>query len=164
MVALGSAYYHLQPDNNTLVWDRLPMTVAFTSLLAMIIAERIDVAVGYVTLWPLVLAGVFSVGFWHYTEQAGAGDLRPYGLIQFLPTLLIPLLIWLFPARYTCGADMLLGVALYVTAKLLEHFDRAIYSIGQVISGHTLKHLVAAAGCYIIIRMVLRRQPLYVAP
>jgi len=31
VTALGSGYYRLSPDNETLIWDRLPMTIAFMS-------------------------------------------------------------------------------------------------------------------------------------
>src|SRR5215470_6021077 len=43
MTAFGSAYYHLAPNNARLVWDRLPMTVVFMSLVAALITERISV-------------------------------------------------------------------------------------------------------------------------
>jgi hypothetical protein len=160
LVSLGSAYYHLSPNNSSLVWDRLPMTLAFTSLLALVIMERISLRAGNSSFWPMILLGLFSVAYWHYTEQAGAGDLRLYGLVQFLPLLLIPLMIWLFPARYTRGADMLLAVGFYGVAKLLEHFDDALYLALNFLSGHTLKHLIAAAACFVIVRMVLLREPL----
>ena len=33
-VGLGSAWYHLQPDDAHLFWDRLPMAVVFMALIA----------------------------------------------------------------------------------------------------------------------------------
>src|SRR2546430_1898790 len=91
-VGFGSAYYHYAPSTPTLVWDRLPMTVAFMALFAMVVRDRISESCGRVLLWPLVLAGVTSVGYWHWSEFHGRGDLRAYAVIEFLPMLLMPLL------------------------------------------------------------------------
>ena len=92
LVGFGSGYYHWAPDNQTLVWDRLPMTIAFMSLFSLVIAERIRPSLGY-ALFPLLLAaGAGSVWYWAYTESIGAGDLRPYALVQFLPMVLILLM------------------------------------------------------------------------
>jgi hypothetical protein len=93
LVSFGSAYYHYAPLTPTLVWDRVPMTIAFMALFSMVVGDRISEQAGRVILWPLVLAGVASVGYWYWSEIQGQGDLRAYGLIQFLPMLLIPLML-----------------------------------------------------------------------
>ncbi len=72
--------YHLAPDNNRLVWDRLPMTVAFMGFFASMIGERISVQAGTWLLWPLVWLGFASVLNWHAGERRNAGDLRLYGM------------------------------------------------------------------------------------
>src|SRR5579859_898465 len=144
LTCIGSSYYHLAPDNDRLVWDRLPMTVGFMSLLAAIIAERISLKAGLVLLGPLLLIGVASVWYWHLTEQWGRGDLRLYGFVQFFPALGIPLMMALFPARYTRSFDLLPAVGFYALAKILEAKDKQIYALAKFISGHTLKHLAAA--------------------
>jgi hypothetical protein len=77
LTAVGSGYYHWQPDNGALFWDRLPMTLAFMALLASVIGERISGRVGARLLWPLLLVGGLSALYWHVTEQRGAGTLRP---------------------------------------------------------------------------------------
>lgn len=155
-VAFGSGYYHLAPDNHTLVWDRLPMTAAFMSLFSIIIMERVDRQWG-LWLFPLFLAaGVFSVVYWDYTEGLGRGDLRPYALVQFFPMLAILMMIALFPPKFP-GATKYIFYTLgwYVAAKLLEHFDKEIFALLQgAVSGHTLKHIAAAIGvsymiCYV---------------
>ena len=105
LTALGSTYYHLEPTNERLLWDRLPMAVAFMALFAALIGERISVSVGSRLLWPLVALGLASVVYWHWTEQHGRGDLRFYYLVQFYPMLAIPLLLLLFPPQYTRTAD-----------------------------------------------------------
>jgi len=158
LTGLGSAYYHLAPDNARLVWDRLPMTLVFMGLLAATIAERIGAAAGLAALPPLVAAGVLSVLYWRASEAAGAGDLRPYGLVQFFPALGIPLLLWLFPARYTRGGDLLAVLAIYGASKVFEALDGPIFRAGRVLSGHTLKHLTAAFACWWLIHGLLARR------
>src|SRR6266571_4784082 len=67
---LGSSYYHLTPDNDRLVWDRLPMTVAFMAFFAAMLGDRIDPEIGLWLLGPLILIGIGSVINWHRSEQA----------------------------------------------------------------------------------------------
>ena len=160
LAGAGSAYYHWAPDHARLVWDRLPMTVGFMALLAAILAERVSVTAGIVLLPPLLLAGAGSVGYWYAGELAGAGDLRPYALVQFAPAVLIPMMLWLFPARYT-HAGYLVGVlAIYGAAKVFEALDGPIYSVGHLLSGHTLKHLTAALAAWWLLRGLDTRRPL----
>lgn len=146
LVAFGSGYYHWAPDNHTLVWDRIPMTIAFMSLFALIILRHVHRDAGVVLFWPLLVTGIGSVFYWDYTEAAGAGDLRLYALVQFLPIILIPLILWLFPARESGMRYLLHTLGFYLLAKVLEHFDTAFFNIaGEAVSGHTLKHIAAAA-------------------
>jgi hypothetical protein len=164
LTAFGSAYYHLAPDNDRLVWDRLPMTIAFMGFFASMIGERIDVRAGTWLLWPLVWLGCASVINWHLTEQRGAGDLRLYGFVVFYPLVTIPLLLWLFPARYTRSGDVIVALGWYLLAKLMEMvMDHAVYNVGHVVSGHTLKHLSAALGAYWLLRRVQRQRPVLTA-
>lgn len=151
LVSFGSGYYHLRPNNLTLVWDRLPMAVAFMALFSIIICEFISLRVGKALLFPLVLAGMASVLYWHYTEIKGQGDLRFYAIVQFLPVLVIPLILIGFKARFTnVGAYWGLILA-YIAAKLFEHFDSQIFNLLGYISGHSIKHIVAALGLYILL-------------
>jgi hypothetical protein len=160
LTAFGSAYYHLHPDNDRLVWDRLPMSVAFMSLIAAVLAERIAVRLGTRLLVPLVVLGVATVLYWHWTEQQSRGDLRPYYFVQFYPMLALPLLLLLLPPRYTRTGDLFLALGWYVLAKVCEHpGDAPIYELGHVVSGHTLKHLAAAVGAYWVLRMLQHRFP-----
>ena len=99
LVAFGSAFYHYAPSTPTLVWDRLPMSIGFMALLALTLGERVSWTLARATLWPLVIFGMASVLYWAWTEQQGAGDLRPYGLVQFLPLVLMPLLLLMFPGN-----------------------------------------------------------------
>jgi hypothetical protein len=159
LTAVGSGYYHWQPDSGALFWDRLPMTLAFMALLASVIGERISGRAGGRLLWPLLLVGGLSTLYWHATEQRGAGDLRPYGLVQFGTMVLVPLILLLFPARYTGAAYYWLSFGCYGLAKVAEYFDQGLLRLTAV-SGHTWKHLAAAASAYWILRMLERRRPL----
>jgi hypothetical protein len=154
--AFGSAYYHLEPSNQRLVWDRLPMAVAFMALFSGVIAERMGIRIGLGLLGPLVTAGVGSVLYW-----ACCDDLRPYYLVQFFPILAMPWLVLLFPPRYTGTSYLFAALGYYVLAKFCEHpGDAPIYeALGGAMSGHTFKHLLACLGAYQILRMLQRRQP-----
>jgi hypothetical protein len=159
LTCFGSAYYHLAPNNARLVWDRLPMTIGFMSLLSAMLMERINLRAGSLAMAPLLLLGIASVEYWYVTELRGTGDLRLYFMVQFYTLALILLMLWLFPARYTRGGDMVMAMGFYVLAKILEMADRQIFNFGHIISGHTLKHLAAALGIYLIFRMLARRRP-----
>ena len=122
LTGFGSAYYHLNPNDRTLFWDRLPMAVSFMAILANAIEERVDAKAGAILLWPLVAVGVFSILLWRWT-----GDLRLYGWVQFFPGLALPLLFVLFPPQYSGTSDWLFAAALYALAKVFEFYDHAIF-------------------------------------
>jgi hypothetical protein len=160
LTTFGSTWYHLAPDTNRLFWDRLPMTVAFVALFAAVIGERMSVRLARRLLWPLVAVGALSVLYWRMTEQAGRGDLRPYALVQYYPTLAIVLLLLLYPPRYS-GSGILWGVAgAYALAKAFELADAPILRATGLVSGHTLKHLVAGASAGLVLWMLARRRPI----
>ncbi len=154
LVTLGSSYYHLAPDNARLVWDRLPVSIAFIALLTALIAERIGVSAGRRLFVPLLVAGAASVPYWYWTEIQNAGDLRPYLLVQFGSLVVVVLLLVLYPARYQGTAYLVAGLAAYAAAKGLEVADRGIFEFSGIVSGHTLKHLVAAGGVACLVRML----------
>lgn len=158
LVAFGSGYYHLSPDNTTLVWDRLPMTFAFMALFSIIIGEFISSRVGKLALWPLIAFGVFSIFYWNYTESNGEGDLRLYILVQFLPLLLIPLILLFFTPRFTHTSGYWLLWCAYIFAKVFEYFDETILNSLFILSGHSLKHLIAALGIYFLLKAYSNRE------
>lgn len=163
VTAFGSAYYHWAPDNDRLVWDRLPITFGFMGLFAGMVSERVSLRAGRTLLWPLVAAGVASVFYWHWTETQGAGDLRPYLLVQFYPLLAIPFLMAVFRPRYSAGHYMIFAVLLYVAAKVFEILDGPVFAALHQVSGHTLKHLIAAGASACLVQMVALRDPLLVS-
>ena len=157
LTALGSAYYHLSPDNERLFWDRLPMTVAFMSLICAQVVDRVSVRSGLALLVPLLLLGGASVVYWLATERAGDGNVVPYGVLQGYSVVMLAVFAVSHPSRYTRGADIWWVFAGYVAAKVLEAADRQAFEIGHVLSGHTLKHLVAAVAGAVLCRMLARR-------
>jgi len=159
LTSFGSAWYHHLPNDHTLVWDRIPMTIGFMGLVAALVAERISVRAGIALLAPLVMAGVASVVYWEITQARGHGDLRPYAITQFGSLLVVLLILALFPARYTRGFDFLVSLGLYGVAKAFEASDKLVFSVGHVVSGHTIKHLLAALSAYWILRMLQLRGP-----
>lgn len=151
LISLGSSYYHWLPDNDRLVWDRIPMTIVFMSLLSLTITERINAKLGFWLLFPLMMLGIFSVLYWRWTELSAQGDLRLYGLVQFYSMILIVFILFFFPKSYPPVKAYLGMFVFYGLAKLCEHFDFMIYSWGEWLSGHTLKHLFAAVSAYFLV-------------
>jgi Ceramidase len=143
LTTFGSAYYHLAPDTPRLVWDRLPMTIAFMSLLTLVVSDCLTRA-GNWLLFPLIAIGLLSVFWWRVT-----GDLRLYILVQFVPILmiLVALLVYELPAK----RELWIALLLYALAKIAEFFDAQIYSV-FLLSGHTAKHLLAGFSTYWIYR------------
>lgn len=161
LVGLGSGYYHLNPDNGSLIWDRLPMTIAFMALFSAVVGEFLSIEWGRRLLYPLVLAGMLSVIYWHWSEQQGHGDLRFYGLVQFLPMVLIPVMLIYCRPRFS-GNGYLWGlVGIYATAKLAESGDVVIYEHLRFLSGHSLKHLLAAGGAWLYLSALQKRVPVH---
>jgi hypothetical protein len=156
LVAFGSAWYHLDPTDDTLMWDRVPMTVSFMALFAALISEHLRPDIERALLRGALVVGIFGLGWWHYT-----GDLRPYVWVQFTPLLALVFVVIAFPARYSHRGYLIPGVLLYALAKAAEIEDAAIFAAsGGAISGHTLKHLLAAAAPYCVYLMLRRRTAL----
>lgn len=158
LIGIGSSYYHWAPDNDRLVWDRIPMTLVFMSLLSLTLMERVSQRLGFWLLIPFVAFGIGSVLYWHHTELAGQGDIRWYGLAQFYSIFLIMLTLIFFRRSYPSVQIYLWMFGFYVLAKMTEHFDWAIYQATGFISGHTLKHIFAAISVYFLV-IILNKKP-----
>jgi len=157
LTAFGSAYYHWAPDNGRLFWDRLPMTLAFSSLFAAVLGERVDPRLGGRSLLPLLILGAASVLYWRWTEAAGDGDLRPYAVMQYGLIASLALLLLLFPDPHSRGLGAV--AAAYGLAKAFELLDGPIFLRTGVVSGHTLKHIAAGAASGLVLAMLVRRRP-----
>jgi len=154
-ISAGSGYYHADPNDQTLVWDRLPMTLAFMGFLSAILGEYVSARLGRVVLAPAVLAGLISVLYWHWFD-----DLRFYYWIQLIPLLMVPVVMILFRAPHTGRWLLLVAVGLYGLAKISELHDRDVFEMtARLLSGHTVKHLLAALCCLAVLAMLWRRKP-----
>lgn len=159
LTGIGSAYYHYAPGNSRLVFDRIPMVLVFMAFLSATIAGWINARAGISLLWPLLLLGIASVVWWHYTELKGAGDLRLYGFIQFYPMLIIPVIFMLFASpENNRGLKWLVWVLLwYCAAKVFELLDAPLYRFTGFISGHSLKHIAAALATWYMVRFFQKK-------
>jgi hypothetical protein len=160
LTALGSSFYHLAPDNDRLLWDRLPIALACAGLLAAVRAETHGSRSAWV-LPGLVAAGVASVVWWSFTESRGAGDLRPYLLMQGAPLLFIPLWQWIYDSPRADRVAFGIAILFYILAKAAELDDHRIFDALGFMSGHTLKHLFAVAAAAVLAANLVRhaREP-----
>jgi len=159
LTAFGSGYFHLRPDNESLAWDRLTMTIGFTSFVAIVIGEYLSIDWGKRLLLPLLAVGAASVFYWLHTERLGAGDLRPYALVQFIPMLFVPVVVIARRKRSDLGRYIGWMIVFYVVAKVLEQFDAEVFSAGNLMSGHALKHVFAALGPAVLLLGLMQRTP-----
>jgi hypothetical protein len=159
ITAFGSGLYHLAPSNDTLFLDRLPQTFITTALFSAVLAERTTVAAARRAFWPLLVAGAASVAVWRCM-----GDLRLYGVVQFFPTLALPVLLVVNPPRYTRQGGFWVAIGWYLAARLFEFLDYEIYAAVGVASGHTLKHVTAALAVRSLAVMVRTRESMVIPP
>jgi hypothetical protein len=140
LTGIGSAWYHLQPNDATLVWDRLPMTLVLAGVISAAVAERLGENIAIAALAVLVVAGVVSVMYWR-----SSGNLTPYAVLQFGGIAALLALLAL-----TRGSDDPFAwwwiVGWYCFAKVAELMDQNVWeATGGIVAGHTIKHLAAAA-------------------
>lgn len=114
---------------------------------------------GTVVVHPNAKTGPHHHGDWQWTELRGAGDLRPYILVQLYPFVALLFLMALFPPRYSGSVYLVVAIGLYGLAKVFEQFDRQVFAATRDVSGHTMKHLTAGVGTYLILEMLKRRRP-----
>lgn len=154
LVFAGSGFYHDTPNDDTLVWDRLPMTLAFMALFAALVGEHLGEQFERPVLIPALLIGIASVFWWRYTD-----DLRVYIWVQLAPLLAIPFILGMFPGRYTHRSYLLYGLLFYALAKVAEYYDNETYALTSLfVSGHSVKHLLAAMAPLFLLLMLRRRR------
>lgn len=162
LIAVGSAYYHLHPCDDSLFWDRLPMTWTFVGLAAGALALHFRFYSTWKGLGLLLVLGTASVLTWHLSSRPGGGDLRFYGLVQFGACAVAGAGFLTSDLDGRRKGWILVSGLLYGISKVFECSDAAVFDLlGGFVSGHTLKHLFAAlaVGCYIHILMEQRREP-----
>lgn len=153
ITAFGSMWFHLEPSDATLVWDRLAMTIIMTGYCSLIVSDRFSPSVAQRMHFPLLIFGLITVLFWYFN-----GDLRPYFLFKFqAPILVVILLLW-GEESYDRAGDYLVSMFFLLVASILEIGDIFVYETLGLIGGHALKHISAGIGFYWIMRMIGRRQ------
>jgi hypothetical protein len=158
LLTIGSGYYHFNPTNATLVYDRLCMVIIFMSFFAFTIHESINAASGFISFFVLNVVGVLSVVYWIATENTGRGDLRSYAMVQFFPVVAIPIVLILYKPAFPTVKEIMAVFAFFAIAKLAEQWDQQIFEVSAyTLSGHSLKHFLMAASGYQIVLLVKRR-------
>ncbi len=142
LVGLGSTYYHLNPENQTLVIDRMAMALCFSALITYFICLTQRLTEYGLLLFFLSLFAIYSVAYWHFSELQGQGDLRLYVIVQFGGIIYMILNLYKLSDRQKNA--FILAIVLYGLAKLSEVYDAEIFLISEMISGHSLKHVLAA--------------------
>lgn len=156
VTGIGSGYYHLSPDNQRLVADRLPMTIAMTGFIMVLLCDRLSPRSIWIT--PLLLAlGLGSVLQWSRSEHQGHGDLRWYVLYQGLTIVCATAVLLMFPGGRDESRAFAIAVVTNIAAKVFELLDKPIYELGGIASGHTLKHLSAGLGFIPLMFLVYRK-------
>lgn len=154
VTAVGSSWYHLAPDDFGLAIDRAAMSVAFAGLLGLVAATRVSARAGLAMSIALLVLAPLSVLAWFVS-----GNVLPWALVQFGGMAL--LLLALAATRPLPGAlPVQWGLVLfaYAVAKLFEVGDHTIYAAtGELFSGHTLKHGIAAFAAWPVIAAVAAR-------
>ncbi len=147
LTAFGSGYFHWGPTPQTLFWDRLPMALGFGGLCSLITIDRLYPGLKKATVYLIAIISVLTVMNWIYGNQ----DLRPYLILQFVGGFYVLLVSLCTRGNRISNPVVFVSLAFYVLAKILEVYDRQIYSIHSISSGHTLKHLIAAMSTYPIL-------------
>ena len=153
-MCFGSAYYHWEPDNQTLIWDRLPMTLAFMGILVALLSETVSPKLEKYLLLPALALGFFSVYHWSQVD-----DLRLYIWVQTIPLIIVPVLLLLFDDKYTHRRYLAYALVCYMLAKIAELSDAVVFSLTQqLFGGHAIKHLLAALGVWFVYDMLRKRE------
>ena len=155
---IGSSYYHIEPNNFTLVFDRLAIAISFMALFTAFVGELVSGALARKILLPLVGLGASGVVYWGISEHFMHGDMRFYLLTQYLPLILLPVMLvkykWQYSHQYSCIFIFLF----YALAKFSEVYDQPILELTGVISGHTVKHLLSALAGYWVYWLLKNRK------
>ena len=132
------------------------MAVAFAGLLGLAAADRISARAGHAVGWGVLVLALLSVAV-----SAVTGNVLPWGLVQFGGVALVVVLVFVKPVPGAMGVSIGLTIALYALAKVFEHFDAQVYTLtGEVLSGHSLKHLVASLAAWPVLAAVWRASAL----
>jgi hypothetical protein len=151
LTAGGSVFYHLQPDALRLTADRAGMAIAFAGMIGLAVCERVSQRAGWPAACFSFAAGLLAVAIYHES-----GNVLPWAVLQFGGmALVLTLALLLRPAPGAMGLKLGLIIFFYAVGKLFELGDQAIYeATGHWVSGHSLKHLVAAFAAWPVLQVL----------
>ncbi|XP_047154788.1 uncharacterized protein LOC124826074 [Vigna umbellata] len=139
-VAFGSAYYHLKPDDHRVLWDTLPMMVAFSSLFSSLVVERFGQRIGLCCLFALIVAAFLCVVY-----ERIYNDIRFCVIFQLTLPLAIPVIALMYRSKYTHSRYWFMSTGIYLLAKFEGVTDKKLYYVNNyIISGHSMEHLCLA--------------------
>lgn len=159
---IGSSYYHLLPGPWTLMIDRLAICICFIAFYCIVLSDYLSATLGRRLFLPLLGYSFGAVSYWYTSAlETGHGDLSAYLLVQLLPIVHLPIILWLFQPASTASAPRhhyLFALLAYLLAAWADARDSELFLLtGGFISGHSIKHLLAGAGGYLIYRSRVRR-------
>lgn len=148
--AFASGWYHLAPDDTGLAVDRLGMSVAFAGLLGLAAAARVSGRAGATLGIALLVLAPASVLTWSAT-----GNVLPWAVVQFGGMGLVLGFAVLRPLDRALPVRWSLVILAYALAKLLEINDHLVLELtGQLVSGHSLKHVAAALAAWPVLAAI----------
>jgi len=156
LTAAASSWYHWQPDDAGLAIDRCGMAIAFAGVLGLAAAGRVSERAGAALGLAVLLLAPLAIKSW-----ATTGNVLPWATLQFGGMVLILWASLLRPRRTALAIRWSLVIVGYTAAKLFEMNDHEIYQLtGHLVSGHTLKHLLAAvAALPVVVAVGALRKP-----
>ncbi len=141
LTACGSTWYHLAPDDQRLLIDRLCMVPAFAGVLSLVFAQRLDRRSAWAIQGLVLLWGGVAALLW----QAN-GNLLPWAALQVSGMLLLAGLALVRGPGLPSATGVVAILLCYGLAKAFEMADAPIHALtGGWLSGHSLKHWMAAA-------------------
>ena len=159
LTAAGSAYYHWNPSNATLVWDRLPMMLTIPPILVLMLADRVHPAFARRALVPLTAFAVASVLWWAASEAIGQEDVRLYLMVRVLLAIAILLLLVFRRSRYTGSGWLVAALVGEAAMMAFERLDHEIFAAtGGLASGHNLKHVTVGVALVCVFAWLRLRQ------
>lgn len=147
--AFGSTYFHLAPGLQTVYWDRLPMVFAFGCIVGWLVADKIHFRSGVLIAAFLIISGSICLTLWKF----GLLNLKLYYLLQYGGLVAALLMCAFFPKGHFQNSKFIMAFLIYILAKIAETYDRAVFDTLGVISGHTLKHLIAAYAIWVLLML-----------
>ena len=151
----GSIWFHLDPNDSTLLWDRLGMSVVIGSCISLMIHDMWDKNLAGKIHIPILVMSIVSVLWWPVFD-----DLRIYFIVKHQPFVIFPLLIFFGHKTYDLISGYYWALSLFILATFFEFTDQLIFDLTGFISGHTLKHIAAGIGLWLLMIMLRDRKPI----